>query len=201
MKLEPFEMERMQSQWENRVSHNLSESGVHPLSVGDLLTPDEHQEIFRQRLIYVQSNGSPELRAAVAALYHGASVDNIVVTNGTAEANYISIWRLVEPGDEVVMMLPNYMQIWGIVRGQGATVIPWRLHEERSWAPDTTELEHLVTPRTRVIAVCNPNASAATPASKAPIAYPRSRHRRYTPTADARHDGWATSPMAASSAG
>jgi hypothetical protein len=157
MKLEPFEMERMQSQWENRVSHNLSESGVHPMSVGDLLTPEEHQEIFRQRLIYVQSNGTPELRAAIAALYHGATAENVLVTNGTAEANYVSSWRLVEPGDEVVMMLPNYMQVWGIVRAQGATLVPLPLREEKRWDLDLDELRRALTPRTRVIALCNPN--------------------------------------------
>src|SRR5262245_60281553 len=37
MKIEPFLMERMQSQWENRVPHNLSESGVHPMTVAELL--------------------------------------------------------------------------------------------------------------------------------------------------------------------
>ena len=33
MSFEPFAMERWQSTWENRVQYNLSESGVHPLTV------------------------------------------------------------------------------------------------------------------------------------------------------------------------
>jgi aspartate/methionine/tyrosine aminotransferase len=157
MKLEPFRMERMQSEWENRVAHNLSESGVVPMTVEELLDPAEREEFLRERLLYVQSNGSEALRAGVAALYPGAGPDNIVITNGTAEANYISIWKLVEPGDEVVMMLPNYMQIWGVVRGQGAAVVPWPLREEQGWAPDVDELARLLTPRTRLVVVCNPN--------------------------------------------
>ena len=44
------------------------------------------------------------------------------VTNGGSEANYITTWNLVEPGDEVVMMVPNYMQTWGLARAFGATV-------------------------------------------------------------------------------
>ena len=157
MRLETFEMERFQSVWENRVAHNLSESGVHPMTVEELLGADGAAELLRQRLVYVQSNGSPSLREAIAALYPGATPDNVVAANGTAEANYIVTWRLVEPGDEVVMMLPNYMQLWGVVRGQGATVVPWRLREERGWAPDLDELRTLVTARTRLIAICNPN--------------------------------------------
>lgn len=157
MRLEPFQMERMQSEWENHVAHNLSESGVHPLTVEGLLEPADREELLRERLLYVQSNGSEALRAAVAALYPGADARNVVVTTGTAEANYIAIWRLVEPGDEVVMMLPNYMQIWGVVRAQGAAVVEWRLREEQGWAPDLDELDRAFTPRTRLVVVCNPN--------------------------------------------
>jgi aspartate/methionine/tyrosine aminotransferase len=157
MKLEIFEMERFQSLWENRVTHNLSESGVHPMSLGELIEPSDREAIFDQRFVYVQTNGTAGLRQSIAALYPGATADNIVVANGTAEANYMAVWRLVEAGDEVIMMLPNYMQIWGIVRGQGATVVPWRLHEERRWEGDADELASLVTPRTKLIAVCNPN--------------------------------------------
>jgi aspartate/methionine/tyrosine aminotransferase len=157
MNIEVFAMERFQSEWENRVQLNLSESGVHPLSLEELLDPDERAEVLRSRLVYVQTNGTPALRGAIAALYPPATADHIVVCNGTAEANYAAIWRLVEPGDQVVMMVPNYMQIWGIARGFGATVIPWRLREEREWAPDLDELATLVTPKTRLIAICSPN--------------------------------------------
>ncbi len=157
MKVEQFVMERFQSEWENLVAHNLSESGVHPMSLGELLDPAEWDGLLQRRLCYVQTNGTPALREAIAALYPGATPDSIVVTNGTAEANYAVTWRLVEPGDEIVMMLPNYMQIWGVARGLGATVVEWRLREERAWAPDVDELDALVTDRTRMIAICNPN--------------------------------------------
>src|SRR5207247_4564021 len=83
MKLEPFLMERMQSQWENRVRHNLSESGVHPMSVAELLGPGEIEELLSRRLVYVQSNGTDELREAVAALYPDTGPGNVVVCNGT----------------------------------------------------------------------------------------------------------------------
>jgi aspartate/methionine/tyrosine aminotransferase len=157
MQVEPFVMERMQSEWENRVAHNLSESGVHPMSVGELLGGDSADVLRDERLLYVQSNGSEHLRRAIASLYPGAGPDNVVVANGTAEANYISVWRLVEAGDEVVMMLPNYMQTWGVVRSQGATVVPWKLREELSWEADPDDLRRAITSRTRLIIVCNPN--------------------------------------------
>src|SRR6185503_9171023 len=70
----------------------------------------------------------------------------------------------------------------------------------RMRAADTTPDAHVSAAMTH-IATWSPKASAVTPAITAPTAYPRSRQRRYTPTADARHEGWATSPMAASKVG
>jgi aspartate/methionine/tyrosine aminotransferase len=157
MQLEFFAMERLQSEWENRVAHNLSESGVHPMSVEELLAPDECAELLRQRLVYVQSNGSEELRARIAALYPGASVENVTATNGSAEANFICAWRVVEPGDEVVLVQPNYGQLWGLLRGFGAVVKPVQLREERGWGLDPDELARAFSPKTRMICVCNPN--------------------------------------------
>ena len=55
--------------------------------------------------------------------------------------------------------------------------------------------------RSSHIAAGRPSRSATTPASTAPMAYPRSRQSRYTPTDEARHDGCATSPIAAKSVG
>lgn len=156
-------MERMQSTWENRVEINLSESGVHPLRIEELCdTPASRDALLGQELVYTQSNGTPELRRLIAGMYPGATEDHVEVTNGGSEANYISVWNLVEPGDEVVMMVPNYMQIWGLARGFGAEVRPWALREtivdgEPRWRPDIDELRSLVSPRTKLILICNPN--------------------------------------------
>jgi aspartate/methionine/tyrosine aminotransferase len=159
MKLEPFALERWQSVWENRVAWNLSESGVHPLRVEEVaITEAERHAVLAQELGYTQTNGTPELRQAIAAIYPGAHVEQIEVTNGGSEANCIVLWHLIEPGDEVVMMMPNYMQIHGIVRALGANVVPWTLVEEQGrWRPDLAALDRLVTPRTRIVVVCNPN--------------------------------------------
>jgi hypothetical protein len=159
MKLEPFALERWQSVWENKVAWNLSESGVHPLRVEEIVVTDaDRQVLLRQELGYTQTNGTAELREAIALQYPGARVDQIEVTNGGSEANCIALWHLVQPGDEVVMMLPNYMQIRGIVRAVGGTVVPWTLVEDRArWRPDLNALERIVSARTRLIVVCNPN--------------------------------------------
>src|SRR5262245_10836185 len=158
MKLEQFQMERMQSTWENLVRYNLSESGVHPASIGELIpSASEREALLNAELGYSQSNGTPELRTTIASLYPGADQENVLVTVGTAEANLLIAWMLTERGDEVVMMLTNYMQLWGLVRAFGAEIKPLPLIEELEWAPDLDALERAVSPRTKMIAVCNPN--------------------------------------------
>jgi aspartate/methionine/tyrosine aminotransferase len=158
MKLVPFEMERLQSTYENRVRFNLSESSVHPMSVRELIPdPEFLTQLLDAPLIYNQSNGTDELRAAIASLYPGATLDNVEVTNGGSEANFVSIYSMLDPGDEVVIILPNYQQIWGLTRSLGMVVKEVHLREDRTWAPDLAELEAAVTPRTRMIVVCNPN--------------------------------------------
>ncbi len=157
MRLPEFDLERIQSLYENTVEFNLTESGFHPYTLEELLSPDELSRVQQTVLSYGQTNGSPGLRRAIAALYLGQDADNVLATNGSSEANYVACRTLLEPGDEVVVMLPNYMQIWGIARGMGIEPTPFRLREEDGWSPDLDELAAVVSGATKVIAVCNPN--------------------------------------------
>lgn len=158
MAFQPFDMERMMSKWENVVEYNLSESGVHPVTVRELVNePALVEALLSTELNYPQANGTIELRERIAALYPGADPDNVLVTVGCAEANFITLHTLLAPGDEMVMMLPNYMQIWGIGRNYGFRVKAFHLNEERGWAPDLDELNDVISGNTKLIAVCNPN--------------------------------------------
>ena len=58
------------------------------------------------------------------------------------------------------MLVPNYMQTWGLVRAFGATVKEWPLIEDREagrWRPDLDALSRVVSDRTRLIIICTPN--------------------------------------------
>src|ERR1700684_1937561 len=158
MQIDPFEMERWQSVWENKVELNISESGVHPLTTAELVPdPKQRRKILDVQQLYPQTNGSEEFRARIAELYPGASAENVLVTCGGSEANYVSTWSLIEPGDEVVFMMPNYMQIAGVARAMGATVKPLWLREALDWVINVDDLPRVVTPKTKLIAICNPS--------------------------------------------
>ena len=136
MNIRTFDLERIQSLYENTVEFNLTESGFHPLKLDEIL--DEHQlsELAQLNLGYGQTNGAPVLRDRIAGLYGKAGAGNILVTNGSAEANFVAAHTLLKPGDEVVIMVPNYMQLWGIVEEMNCTPVAFHMREENSWAPD-----------------------------------------------------------------
>jgi aspartate/methionine/tyrosine aminotransferase len=159
MSFRPFAMERWQSTWENRVRFNLSESGVHPLTAAELLAlaGAEADAVLTVPLGYSQSNGTEPLRTAIAALYPGATADHVTVTNGSAESNYAVCWHLLRPGDRVALMLPNYMQTWGLAHAFDADIWPFRLREDTGWQPDPDEVDAAIGPGTRLVVVTNPN--------------------------------------------
>ena len=158
-KFQPFVMERMMSKFEKAVDYNLSESGVHPLTLKELIQddPDEPAGLLSLEMDYAHANGIPELRRNIAALYPGAGPENVLVTVGAIEANFDILWSLLSAGDEIAVMLPNYMQIWGLAKNLNLHLNTFSLDEKTGWALDLDGLKTAVTAKTKLIAVCNPN--------------------------------------------
>ena len=155
MKFPRFDMERMQSVWEHKVRYDLSESGVEALTLEEITR--DPKELMRTRLGYAEGVGREETRALIAGIHPGHDAGDVMVTTGTSEANFIALASLVSSGDEVVVVMPNYMQVPGVVTALGARVREVWLREERGWTIDLDALAAAVTPRTRVICVCQPN--------------------------------------------
>jgi aspartate/methionine/tyrosine aminotransferase len=160
---QPFQLERIMSEWEQVVEYNLSESGAHPITLRELLDNSRViDDLLTTELNYPQVDGTLELRERIVALYPDAKPDNVLVTVGCAEANFITVQTILEPGDEMAVMVPNYLQIWGIGRNYGYRVKTFHLREARGWALDLDELNDTVTGETKLIAVCNPNNPTGT---------------------------------------
>jgi aspartate/methionine/tyrosine aminotransferase len=168
LKIPQFEMERMQSTWENVVEYDMSESGVRPVTLRELTAMGlDLDAILDMPLGYSQSNGTIPLRESLAAIYPGATPDHIEVTNGTSEANYLLALALLREGDRVALEVPNYMQLAGVPRSLGAEVDSFRLRIDHDWEPDWDEFERAVTDRTRIVYVSNPNNPSGSVLSEA----------------------------------
>ncbi|MEM3407704.1 MAG: aminotransferase class I/II-fold pyridoxal phosphate-dependent enzyme [Nitrososphaerota archaeon] len=159
MHLPIFKMERFQSLWENIVEYNLAESGVKPFKLKEIIEMTNSYEIMLNIYLgYIQTNGSKELRSLISEMYKESTIENILVTNGSAEANFLSIFSLLNKGDEVIVMLPNYMQIWNLVKGLGCKVKAlWLKEDGEKWFIDIEELKSIISKSTKLIALCNPN--------------------------------------------
>ena len=155
----PFAVENYLSDNEQNVSYNYSESGVHPLTLAELLAVAgmDVTALGDTLLDYPEVRGSVELRERIAALYRGAGADNVLVTVGASEANHLVAATLLSPGDRVVALRPSYLQLAGNARNLGIEVDTVNLREEAAWALDLDELDRKVVDGTRLLSVINPN--------------------------------------------
>ena len=157
MKFPSFDLERIQSIYENSVDINLTESGIEPLSLNQLLNPEELEELLNFPLGYGYTQGTPLLRQRISNLYEGADENNVLVTSGSSEAIFLSALLTVSKGDRVVMMTPNYLSFNGVAEALGADVDYVPLLKKEKWEWDLDCLNEAVSNKTKVISICNPN--------------------------------------------
>ena len=157
MKFPPFELERIQSLYENSVEVNLTESGVEPLSLKELMNTEELEELINIPIGYGYTQGSPLLRQRISNLYKEYDEKNVLVTSGSSEAIFLSASLTVSKGDRVVMMTPNYLSFNGIAEALGAEVDYVPLLKKEKWEWDLDLLSQVVNEETKVISICNPN--------------------------------------------
>jgi aspartate/methionine/tyrosine aminotransferase len=144
--------------WQKEVEYDLGESGVHPISIRDLVRdPARIDELLDLELNYPHIAGDPELRERIAALYPGATPDNVLVTVGAIQSNHLILLTTTAPGDDVAVMQPNYQQLWGTAQNMGRRLSTFALKPELGWQLDREELAAAVKPTTRLVTVVNPN--------------------------------------------
>ena len=168
MQIPDFQLERWQALHEHSVDANLAESSIEGLPLRVLAeasgSPEALTEaLLDQRLAYTQTNGTEELRSRIAALYPGATAESVQVCNGGSEAIFTSCWHLMEPGAEMVVVVPNYPQVLGLAPGFGGKAVLCPLEHQSGgasygrWVLDLDRLRACVSAKTRLIAVCTPN--------------------------------------------
>lgn len=110
---------------------------------------------------YLPSPGIPAAREAVAAEYSGrgmpVTADRVLITAGTSEAIDLALHALVEPDDEVLVPAPTYPMYTAVLAKIGATPVYYAADPARGWLPDADQIRTLVTSRTRVLVVIDPN--------------------------------------------
>jgi alanine-synthesizing transaminase len=110
---------------------------------------------------YLASTGIASAREAVAADYRDRGVtispDRVLITTGTSEGIDLALNALVNEGEEVLVPLPTYPLYTAVLAKIGAEPRYYRTDPARDWLPDLDHLRSLVTGRTRVLVVIDPN--------------------------------------------
>ena len=161
MKIESFRVEKWLNEYEHDVEVNVSETCVEPFTIGEFLHLMGRENFFNEmwdtQLTYGYIPGSLGLRTGISKLYEGLGPENILVAGGAIGANFLVFYSLVEPGDNIVSVVPTYQQLYSVAKSFGADVKFLRLKMEDGWLPDTDELGRLVDDSTKLIVINNPN--------------------------------------------
>jgi aspartate/methionine/tyrosine aminotransferase len=164
MKIEPFSLERWMTRHELNVTYDIAESGIMPLRLEDMLgwlPPDEARATLDALLAlplgYSEARGTHALRALIADTYLNCDADNVLVTTGAIEANYLLFNVLLSPGDHVIAPYPAYQQLYSVPRAIGCDVSLWEVGPDTGYRYDVDAFERLLKPTTRLVVVNSPH--------------------------------------------
>ena len=108
----------------------------------------------------VSFQGLPALRQHVlvqAGLENDCRIDDVLITAGAAEANYLALRQCLREGDEIIIERPGWPQAEVLARAAGAAIHIIDRDEGAGWQLPLDSLEAMVSPRTRMIFITNPN--------------------------------------------
>jgi len=119
------------------------------------------EALRRSQTHYTHSMGLYELRQAIGDDYrrrYGAEVapEQIVVTQGTSPALFMTFAAILEPGDEVILANPYYACYPNYIRFVGGVPVFVDIHEEEGYQLRPEAIAAKITPRTKAILINSP---------------------------------------------
>jgi len=161
MDIKTFKVERWINTYENDADYEIAETDAKPFTIKELLSLGDFEDLKKQflnlKLGYNPTTGSKELREAVASLYGNAELENVLITTGAIEADYLVANSLVNPGDTVIVQFPAYQALYSTAEARGANVKYWKMKLESRFEPDIDELLELIDENTKLIVLNIPH--------------------------------------------
>jgi aspartate/methionine/tyrosine aminotransferase len=159
--------------YETTATYNLAETCCASISLADLQNLSEQPSTSENsnsispffsantQLTYGSIRGSQALRGHLSRLYSVKTPtvlppDNILITSGAIQGNFLLHYALVQAGDHVIVHYPTYQQLYSVSESIGAEVSLWKAKEEsdsdeNGWVLDMEELRGLIRPNTKMI--------------------------------------------------
>lgn len=112
--------------------------------------------------LYCADAGLASLREALASqllAYHGmeAAADDLIITAGGNQAFMLAAATLLDPGDEVILAAPYFVNHEMAIRAVGAVPVEAAVSAARGFRAEWSDIEPHVTPRTRAVVLCTPS--------------------------------------------
>ncbi len=167
----PIEIESPEQLGYDRVRYNLTESSLTDVRLHDLWPSLGLDQALRELVLcYSDHRGHPDLRALIAQQSQvgqsssptALSADDVLVTSGAALALFIVSTTLLERGDHLIVVRPNYATNIETPRALGADVSYLDLRFEDGWQLSVDRLRGLLRPNTRLVSLTTPHNPTGT---------------------------------------
>jgi DNA-binding transcriptional MocR family regulator len=150
--------------YELTAKYNTAETCCASISIDDLRELSEDKDanpltaLQSTKLTYGAIRGSDKLRETLSNLYSAkipglVSKDNVLITAGAIQANFLLLYTLVGPGDHIICHYPTYQQLYSVPASLGAEVSLWKSKQSNDWQLDIEELKSLIRPNTKLIII------------------------------------------------
>jgi len=161
MKINDFRLECYFEKYEFTAPYLLTQSDCESMTTKELLSlePGAEEAYLNQWLGYTETWGDPELRQIIASLYKNMTAEDVLVFHGAQEAIFGYMNVMLDEGDHMIAMYPNYQSAYEIAKSiPNCELSLWHIRDDgQKWVIDFDELEALIKPNTKVIAVNSPN--------------------------------------------
>ena len=148
----PIEKESPEQLGYGKIKNNLTETSVRDRNIKDLgITLDDIL------LPYGDHLGDLKLRKLIAIQSGLTDPDCVIVTSGAASALFIVASSLLEPGDHMIVMHPNYGTNIATPEAIGADISYLKLDFEGKFKVDFEQLESMIRCNTKYISLTNPH--------------------------------------------
>ncbi|MGB4231670.1 MAG: aminotransferase class I/II-fold pyridoxal phosphate-dependent enzyme [bacterium] len=161
MEIKEFMVERWLNTFELGAHYNLAETDAKPFTLEELLSLGDRERLLEDflaiKLGYNPTTGSEDLRQTISRLYQSVTPEEVLVTNGAIEADFLLANALVEPGDTVIVQFPAYQVLYSVAEARGARVKRWTMDLDKGYRPDLDQLAELIDDRTKLVVINTPH--------------------------------------------
>ena len=169
MKITPFAIERYFAKYEFTARYLLSSSDCESFSLSEVLemADTETKRLWdKLELGYTETLGHPMLRQAIAEIYNGIHMEDIIVVV-PEEGIFLLAHAILEAGDHVVCTFPAYQSLYEVARSIGCKISKWEPDENRGWKFDVQQLKGKLQDNTKLVVVNFPhNPTGYVPSSE-----------------------------------